>query len=205
MKGTKIWDKTSIIWEFGSYGKGNTNVPVTDWHDKSEEHFHRLQSMRIISLGDPNEKGERQALIELEIFRVVVSPGTERNKIVSLLMGFDPTARGVEAKDHSPCFSVKYALKQGENFSDSAIDRAAKMLKALGVSDDRGLKIANFIILRESLVKTRDGWIPYEDYLRKRHGLKQVCTLWGKTIKIGGLKFSISYKGAESNVFARFN
>lgn len=204
MKKAKIWDKTTIIWKFGSIDGAKTNIPVDDWKDENEKYFHTLRGMRIISLNDLSEKGERQALIELDIFRVSICPTTARGKILELLMGLDyRTIRNVFSRPSSHLFSIHYALQNGESFCDSAIEKAKLIFSKFGVEDSAGREIANFLILRESLVKTSNGWIPFADYLRVKNGLKQMCSLWGEEITLGNCIFSINDRAAESNWLAK--
>ena len=192
----KIWNRTTIVWNFSNVNTGKTNIPVDDWHDEKEKFFHSVHGLQIMSL---NEDGGREALMKIRIFRVSIAPTTCHEKIVSKLMNFVPGITGVHTKEYSETFSVRYTLGTGETFCDSAINAAKALFEALGIEDKGGYIITNFLAIQENLVKTEKGVIPFSDYLREKHGLKQHCSLWKRNIQIEGATFNINYGKAESN------
>jgi hypothetical protein len=193
----KIWNKTTIVWglDDGMFAL-NTDILVDDWIDKKQKYFHTLVGMRVVSL---NESGQREALMELTIRRVSIGPTTALAKITERLMHFDPSVIGVHNKLYTDSFTVRYRLNEKENFCDSAISRARQLFTKLGIEDKDDDRLANFLTIQESLVKDKKDFIPFADYLRQKHGLKQSCDLWGRKIDLGNAIYTISYPEAESN------
>ncbi|MCA9351869.1 hypothetical protein KC866_00550 [Patescibacteria group bacterium] len=201
--GLKIWNRTTIVWENSPITKPQTNIRVKDWKDESKNYFHTIDNLQITSL---DENGQREGLITLDIWRVSISPTTERQFIVEKLMCFDEGIIGVKAEKNKTKFSIRYQIQKGENFSDSAIRMAKQLFSCLGIIDKDFRYLSNFIVVRESLVRTKEkGLIPYSDYLRHKHELPQWCSLWGTRLEVNGLSMVISYKNAESNWLKRMH
>lgn len=198
---TQIWNRTTIVWNADYFMGGfQTNLPVDDWHDKKEKFFHKINDLRIISL--PGKGDNRQAIIKIQIFRFSAGPTTKREEILIRLKNLDASI--LEAKDANGIgwnFQASYRLDKGESFCDSAIKKAQQILRSFGVEDKDRFILADFLPLQETLVKTKkDSWVPYGDYLRHKHKLPQVCSLYKKKIALdGGLVMHMDYQQSPSN------
>ncbi len=195
----KTWNKTTVVWNFSWTSRSATNIPVTDWKNK-EEHFHELVGLSVNSVYG---KEQREAEMHVTIARVSIGPTTQRDEIIRKLMNFDVRISGVKDNGYTEPFLVRYFIAKGETFSESAIKMAKALFETLGIDDKKNFRIADFLINQESLVITKDGYIPYADYLRKKQGLPQICMMWGQKFKLGNLTFSMDYKNAESNIMGK--
>lgn len=202
---TQIWNKTTIFWDMpeGDLIEKKTNIPVDDWHDKRKKYFHAVTGMQIVS--NLNEREEdRTATIILEIKRATCPPTTKRGEIISRLEKLDDSIISVINEEFEHTFKVNYKLESRESFCDSAINKARLVLKALGIDDQKGFILSNFLPIQETLVKTQNGWVPYGDYLRHKHELPPVCFLYDRKIRIDGLEIKINYPNSLSNLLQQF-
>ncbi len=203
---TQIYDKTTMVWGISHVSSLKTNIPVDDWHDKKDKHFHTIEDLRIISCFNERQDN-RQALIKISLFRVSIGPTTKRQEIIARLENLDESVIKVIDNEFTKPFEISYYLRNGESFCDSAINKAELIFKTFGVEDKKQYNLCNFSPIRETLVKTRrDGFIPYGDYLRKKHGLPQLCSLQTETIRLdGGLTIRMEYQESESNWLYRLS
>lgn len=196
---TQIWNKTTIIWGVDYIFPWETDIPIDNHSKGKKKAFHSIPTLRIISL--PGREPERQGLIEVRISEGYFRPTTRRQEIISRLRSLDASI--VEISDgNGPTdpFRLTYRLKKGEQFCNSAIKKAALIMKLFKVEDEKKYKLANFIIIQETLVKTKTGWVPYGDYLRHKHRLPQICSLYKYPLKLeGGLIVKFDYQRSVSN------
>lgn len=198
---TQIWNKTTIFWDMPlwSFGDIKINIPVYNWGNKEKECFHSLVEMKIVS--NFNKRREaRTAAIILKIEGLLMPPATDRDEIISLLEKIDDSITSVSNEKFSNNFIVNYRLKNRESFCDSAINKADLVLKTLGIADQKRFILSDFLPIQETLVKTTDGWIPYGDYLRFKHNLKPICTLYDRKIRDNDLEIKINYRNSPSNI-----
>ena len=195
---TQIWNRTTIVWDFDHILGPKTNIPVDDWNTK-EKLFHTLVGLRAISL--PDRDPERRGVIEVTVYRVSIGPTTKRQEIISRLETLDDSIVTVDDGRFANPIKITYRLKNGESFCDSAIKKAELILKKFGIKDKDKYFLCNFIPIQETLVRTKDaGWIPYGDYLRHKHKLPQLCSLYKNSIRLeGGLVIRMDYQESPSN------
>lgn len=204
MKKLKIWQKTTIAWGLSSVSGVNTDIPVDDWYEKEKKYFHTIDRLNISSLSERDENGSRQAVIEIRFMRVSIGPTTARNEIINKLMRFDSGIIGVKDPTFSKPFIVRYALEEGESFCDSGIKKVQKLFEVFGIKDEKNYLLANFLTFQETLVLTKNGPVPFADYLRNKYKLPQACSLWGNKIKVGNLSYSMRYDKSESDFLNLF-
>lgn len=195
----QIYNKTTIVWGISNVSELKTNIPVNDWHNE-DIHFHTITCLRISSCFNA-EINNRQAIIKIGISRVSIGPTTMRREIISRLKRLDETILRVSNKGFTKPFEVSYYLKNGESFCDSAIKKAELIFKIFGVEDKDKYILCNFLPIQETLIKTkRNYFVPYGDFLRKKHKLPQLCSLQTETLKLDGdLIIKMEYKKSESN------
>jgi len=204
---TQIWNKTTIVWHLDYHYDAKTNIEISDIEPLGPPvnrgvMFHTLGGLRITS--NFSEDRIRTATLGLKIARYTTGPTFERTEIISRLKNLDESISEVTDDDgFSDRFQLIYTLQNGESFCDSAINKVKKLFKAFGVEDKDNFHLADFIVIQETLVKTKkDGWIPYGDYLRNKYKLPQVCSLYKRSIEIdGNLVINIEYKKSASNFF----
>jgi len=176
------WQKTRMTWEC-NLGL-DTSVPVTDWHDPQKKHFHGIHKIEAIAL--PDRKGQ----VELLIQRVSVSPTTERTAIYNLLSKGIRDCRetifhyangnnyiGVKYGDeYSGIYMIEFSLANGDQFCDIALEIVRRVLRLLGVEDNKGYRLADFTITQETYCQIENAWITYARWLRIQKQLPIHCS-----------------------------
>ena len=77
----KKWNDVLIYWTVNHVLSLETDIPVTDWHDKKEKHFHTLCGLTARSLPK-----KRWANTKMIINRVSISPTDQRQKILQRII-----------------------------------------------------------------------------------------------------------------------
>lgn len=177
----KRWNKMVMSWESSVVGF-ETNIPVTDWIDPDKKFFHHISKISVTAL--PDRKGK----VEIDIFRVSISPTTERENIrqkmdegirayeEKIFKGFrssDDFIHSVQSPEQfQSTYTIDFSLTNGEQFCAAALRIVRIIFESLGVEDNDGFRLARFKITQETFIlMEKNAWITFSNWLRIQHRL----------------------------------
>lgn len=160
----KTWLRTTIGWK--TFLGLKTEVPVTDWHKKDEQHFIKIHEIKATSL-----PGGRRGKLELMILRVSVGPVADLPEVLRRLCSL-ADGRKVEVEHEHQSFTVTFDLKPKEGFVDGAIDVVKTMMNRFGVEHPRDWRVASFSVDHELFYRVKGEWVADEWFHRLRHELR---------------------------------
>ena len=172
------WQKTTMTWSGLRNGGLETNIPVTDWEDKSKKYVHTINRVEAIALPD------REGQVEVTINRVLISPTTERQVIserlkvavVELGKCYYCAMKLQEPIAHCGNWVIRFSLRDGEHFCDVAIETVRKVFQSLGCEDPGNYRLADFRVSQETYFELDGNWMEFSRWLRGVHGLPILCS-----------------------------
>lgn len=157
------WNKTEMVWD--CFMGLETDIPVNDWpHPVEKQYVHTVQ--KVTATAGP----ERDAKIEVAIRRVSICPTDQRETILNRLStAMAGKASVKDGGEYSEIFTISFSLDNGDKFCDTAIELVREIFKALGLKDEKGLRLAGFKITQETFFHLDDGWVSFARWLRMQH------------------------------------
>jgi hypothetical protein len=159
-------------WDFAGRSGVPTTLPVLDDAGNPEEgKTQKLYGIRLVSL--PGREGKAElGLYPSVSFFTHAGEGHILDRLNNLLSGKGVIVyRGVWGKGTWPTLIIKFVMRDGESFCDTAIDLVSEILAQLGVEDEHNYILSNFTRRVDSFEKFEHTWVSFDNQLRIRHGL----------------------------------